>query len=143
MRFAAGLTALLAAGCVQTSELPLAANVYQLEAEGRGLLGAARTDREISKRAAEITLEKGYSHFILANASAQRDTRYAGSTPGFANTTVNVAGSSAFATTTYSSGIPIYSSSKNTSVTVVMFRADDPEAANAIDAAAYLASLEG
>ena len=64
-----------------------------------------------------------------------------GNMPVTANTNVNVIGTTAYGTTTYSGGGAIMAPQKNVSVTVVMFHANEPQAAQAVDAAAYLKQL--
>lgn len=141
-RIFAALAALLAAaGCVQTQELPLAANVYRLETSSSGMGAGSRVQQETMRRAAELTLGKGYTHFVLTEAAMQTGARHVGNTPVYANTTANVYGRTGYAQTTYSGGQPIYASTVNAGVTVVMFGASDkPD--NALDAAQILAELK-
>lgn len=126
------------AGCVTTSEMPLAKNVWQVNTEAGGSLFVGQADKATLKRAAELTVAQGYTHFIIQNPNTQTGAVYVGSTPGTANTTVNVVGNTAYGTTTYNPGVPIMAPRKNVSVTVVMFHANEPQAATAIEAVSIL-----
>lgn len=119
-------------GCVQTSELPMAANVVRLESSAGGIVGRARAPKETLRRAAEMTLAKGYTHFVLADVNSSTDTFYAGSSPG----QVSVHGNTA----TVRPGSPRYGSRTSVGVTVVMYRASDPQAASALNAREVLAA---
>ena len=138
----ATLAAMLAvAGCVQTQELPLAANVYRLESSGSGLIGASRVPTEILRHAAELTISKGYTHFVLTNAGMQSGARQIGNTPINGSTTANVYGNTGYANTTIYGGQPVYAKTARAGVTVIMYVTGDmPE--NALDAAQVLAELK-
>jgi len=135
------LAALLLAGCVTTSELPLSKNVWRVEVNAGGALFVNGADNAALKKAAELTIAQGYSAFIIANPNTENGVNYVGTTPGMASTNVNYFGNSAFATTTYTPGVPIFAPHKNVTITVVMFHKGDPGSANAIDAAATLKRL--
>ncbi|WP_146198923.1 hypothetical protein [Falsochrobactrum shanghaiense] len=128
-------------GCVQTQEMALAKNVYQLEVSGSGLIAASQVPGSIQKRAAELTISKGYSHFLMGNANLRSGSEFAGYMPGQSNTTINTFGNSAYANTTYSPGFAMRRRTANASVTVVMFNAKSAPS-NALDAAQVLASLK-
>jgi hypothetical protein len=129
------------AGCVTTSEMPLAKNVWQVSTESQGTLFVGQADKSTMKRAAELTIAQGYDHFIVQNPQTQTGAVQVGNMPVTANTNVNVIGNAAYGTTTYSGGGAIMAPQKNVSVTVVMFHANEPQAAQAVDAAAYLKQL--
>ena len=140
-QLAAWAAMLAVAGCVQTQEMPLAANVYRLESSGSGLIGASRVPTATLQRAAELTISKGYTHFLLTDAGMQSGARQIGNTPIYGSTTANVYGSTGFANTTIFGGQPIYARTARAGVTVVMYGVDDrPE--NALDAAQVIADLK-
>ena len=126
------------AGCVTTSEMPLAKNVWQVNTSAGGSLFVGQADKATLKRAAELTVAQGYTHFVIQNPNTQTGSEYIGSLPGTANTTMHMVGNTAYGTTTYSPGMPIIEPRKSVSVTVVMFHANEPQAANAIEAASVL-----
>ena len=128
-------------GCVTTSEMPLAKNVWQVSTESQGTLFVGQADKSTMKRAAELTIAQGYDHFIVQNPQTQTGAVQVGNMPVTANTNVNVIGNTAYGTTTYTGGGAIMAPQKNVSVTVVMFHANEPQAAQAVDAAAYLKQL--
>ena len=126
---------------VSTSEMPLQNNIWQVDVEAGGRLFVGGADKAALKRAAELTIAQGYTHFVISNPNTQTSTTYAGSTAGFSQTNVNVIGNTAYGSTTYTPGVPIFRPQKNVTVTVTMFHAGEPGAANALDAAATLARL--
>ncbi len=137
---AGSLLALCAAlgGCITTSEMPLAKNVWQIQTETGGALFTGQADKATLRRAAELTLAQGYDHFVIQNPQTQTGSIYVGSTPGTANSDVSVFGNTAYGTTTYTPGVPIFSPQKNVAVTVVMYHANEPQAGQALDATAIL-----
>jgi len=139
------------AACRTTSEIPLAANVWQFETSAQGLLFTHGSDKATLKKVAQRTISQGYSHFIIVDGASQSGSVYVGSTP----TTVNArysADHSFYGTGNYLSGTtsgtaygtvtpgtPVYAPTRNLKLTVVMFKEGDPQAANALSAAAILA----
>lgn len=69
------ISALILSGCIQTQELPLAQNVSRLETTGVGASAASRTGQATLQKAAEITLARGYTHFVLTNADLASGVR--------------------------------------------------------------------
>jgi hypothetical protein len=67
------------AGCVSTSEMEVAPNVVILQSEAGGALFAGRSGPEMMKKAAEETLQRGYTCFALSGAQMQTGSQYAGS----------------------------------------------------------------
>ena len=102
------------AGCVSTQEIPLSANSYQLEVSGTGRFGAGAVPQTTLRRAAELTLEKGFTHFVLGSATMQTAHTYAGQ----------------------ASIVPLIATTRSNSVTVRMFRPG--ENPNALDARSIL-----
>lgn len=135
-------------GCISTQEMPLAPNVVRLDTQASGLLFTGQTVPQTMRRAAQLTLEAGYTHFRLEQASSQQgselatvitDARARGVGTGTAerygntvtlNTETSLTGS---ATTT-----PIYRRTSNVGVTVIMLKPGDPGIGNAFDAAEIL-----
>lgn len=78
------------------------------------------------KRAAEATLRRGYTHFRLEQASTSQGREVIGMT-----TQVDFLGNLATS--------PDYAKTSNIGVTVIMFKADEPGAAGAWDAAEVIA----
>lgn len=133
--------ALSLAGCISSSEMPLSANVWRIETDASGLLFVGQAGNETLKRAAELTLQQGYSHFKLVDYGSSSGRELAGFTPGHANTTVNVFGNMATGTTTYAAPQPIMKPTSKVGVTVVMFRPGDPGFEGSLDAAQILAQM--
>lgn len=118
--------------------MQLAPNVARVETRTGGLLFVGREGDATLRRAAELTLRSGYTHFVLADASMSSGTQFGGFTPGLSSTSVSVVGNTAYGTTTYSPGVPIFRPTGQAGATVVMYRASDPEARNALEAAEVL-----
>jgi hypothetical protein len=139
-----GLSVLLA-GCVSTQEMPLAPNVVQLDTHASGALFAGQATSQTMKRAAELTLQSGYTHFRLENAQMPQGSLLAGVySSGTGTAYASGFGNSAYATG-YSNGLstPIYRRTADVAVTVVMFHANEPGAKNAFDATAILRGYGG
>jgi hypothetical protein len=66
------------AGCIHTQEMPLAPNVVRLDTQASGLLFTGQASTQTMRRAAELTIQNGYSHFRLDQASVQQGTQLAG-----------------------------------------------------------------
>jgi hypothetical protein len=126
--------------CVSTQEMPLAPNEVRLDTHAAGALFTGQASSVTMRRAAELTLQNGYTHFRLEQASVSQGTQLGGVysyDTGSAYATGF--GNSALATG-YSSGIstPIYRPTADVGVTVVMFHAGAPGARDAFDAAEVL-----
>lgn len=127
----------LLAGCVSQSEMALSKNVYKIDVDARGLIAMGVARGQIQQRVAESTISKGYTHYIIQQAGSQNGSIYAGRTPVYANTSVNVIGNTAYANTTYTGGQPMVMPTSQTSVIVAMFKAPNIPA-DAIDAEAII-----
>lgn len=130
------------AACVQTGETQLARNVWQVETNARGIIGVSMADKQFTRRVAELTIAQGYTHYIIQDPTTQNGSEFAGFTPGSSTTTVNVYGNTAYGNTMFTPGMPIMRRTKEKSAVVYMFKATDPEAQNAVDAAETLRRLE-
>lgn len=141
------LAALLAtslAACATTSELPLAPNVVRLDTQASGLLFTSAAGAITMKKAAQITLARGYSHFRIEQASMATGSRVTGvyaNTTGWGSTSFsgNTASSTFGGSTIYT---PMRAPTANVGVTVVMFRANEAGAKGAWDAA-YVLKKQG
>ena len=65
-------------GCVSTQEMPLAPNVVQLDTHASGALFTGQATGQTMKRAAELTLQNGYTYFRLENAQMSQGSQLAG-----------------------------------------------------------------
>lgn len=121
-------------GCVtSTNELQLRQDVFLLQGEGRGLIGQASLNEAMMKKAAEITLRQGYTHFTLAQPQTNSSSQMAGYTPVMANT--QFIGGTAY--TSFSGGQPIVARTTNTDVLVILSNGGN----GALDAAETLKRL--
>jgi hypothetical protein len=66
------------AGCIHTQELPLAPNMVRLDTQASGLLFAGQSTNKTMKRAAELTLQNGYTNFRFEQANLQQGSQLAG-----------------------------------------------------------------
>lgn len=135
------LVSAITGACIHTQELPLAPNVVRLDTQASGKLFVGQAASSTMKRAAQITLDRGYTHFRFAEAEMRQGEQYAGSiTSGQATTqgtaTRNSPTSAIYSgnTTMTTASTSVYRPTANVAVTVVMFKATDPEADGAFDA---------
>ncbi len=139
---------LIVAGCIHTQELALAPNVVRLDTQASGWLFTGQATSQTMRRAAELTLQNGYSHFRFEQAELSQGSQLAGvygqsqgtaSAQGNGMVTGNLYSGSASAR--YSGtgfATPIYRRTANVGVTVIMFHADEPGAKGSFDAAEVL-----
>jgi hypothetical protein len=127
MKYLGGLAFLVSfglGGCITTQEMPLAPNMVRIDTQAQGLLFTGQAVPQTMRAAANATLSRGYTHFKFADASLGQGSVTAG------------------AIATYSGGIGTVSAVNapvtGNAVTVVMFRADDPQAKDAFVAADIL-----
>src|SRR5271168_4831813 len=64
--------------CVSTQEMPLAPNVVRLDTHASGALFTGQATGATMRRAAELTLQNGYSHFRLEQPSLSQGEQLAG-----------------------------------------------------------------
>ncbi len=130
---------LLLGGCIRTQELALAPNVVRLDTQASGMLFAGQASTHTQKRAAQLTLQNGYTHFRFDQAQVSQGSQLTGVySSGQANATRFGNNVSAFGT---SSSTPIYAPTANVGATVYMFHANEPGAQGAFDAADMLKRL--
>lgn len=126
--------AMMATGCVQTSELPLSDNVVMIRATGisSGWISAAivadQIPRQTLHKAAQVTLAHGYSYFRLAPARAA--TQQIGTTP--------ISGQVIGNNVMLSGGNPVNRTTND--ILVVMYHKSDLGAKGALNAKAILST---
>ena len=123
------------AGCVSTSEMEVTPNVVMLQSRASGALFAGKSGPELMKKAAEVTLQHGYTCFALSGAQMQTGSQYAGSI-NTANATVNGFGyGNSFSATGFGSGFstPIYRHLESAGATVTMSKQCGPNSFRAAD----------
>lgn len=130
--------ALAVSGCVTQNELALSRNVYKLDIDARGSFAMEDAAQSTQRRAAELTLSKGYTHYIIADANSERGSEVVGMTPWMSRTTSDVRGSTTYRNT-YHYGGPIVEERSRTTLIVVMFTPMDapPDALDARQVLAY------
>ena len=106
------LAGVILAGCVSTSETQISSSVWQIQARGQGAMARGKTANELFRRAAELTVEQGYSHFVLGVPQTSSSHTMGGITPVQAN----IIGNSVFV----SGGQPIVVYRENTTALVAM-----------------------
>lgn len=139
MNWKALVLALPLAGCISTQEMQLSENIWRIQTQSGGILFVGETGKQMLKRAAELTLKQGYTHFKLADASMSSGSEVSGYTPGMATTHVNYGGGIANATTYAAPGYVNRTPTAQAGATIIMYRGTDPEANGALDAAMVLA----
>ena len=145
MNYLVRLSAVVAAAlslsaCISTQEMPLAQNVVRIDTQSKGLLFTGQTVPTTMRAAAQATLDRGYSHFKLDDASLQQGSVVAGAV---SNANVSYSG-------TYGNGFyngtgngfgtthVVRAPTAGAGVTVVMFHANEPGAKGAFEAAQVL-----
>ncbi|MCA0930173.1 hypothetical protein [Ruegeria profundi] len=135
--FVAGLSLLAILGaCASTSTTQLVSNIVRIDASAAPACGASGARKLVTKMAAVETIRLGYDKYYIAGMDAQNNVRAIGAnynTTGTVSTFGNTASYSGYTTST-----PIIGGSQDAAIVAVMFKASDPEAANAIDARAAL-----
>ncbi len=144
----ASFSCLFAAGCIHTEEMPLAPNVVRLDTQASGLLFAGQATSQTMRRAAELTLQNGYSHFRLDQAGLSQGSQLAGvygQSQGVASGQASGMATGSLYTGTASGSYsgnslatPIYRRTTSVGATVIMFHEHEPGAKGAFDAAEVL-----
>lgn len=67
------------AGCVTTNTVPIAPDVFRLDTTASGLLFTGSAGSDTLLKAAQITSERGYSHFKIVDGASGSGSTYAGS----------------------------------------------------------------
>jgi hypothetical protein len=118
-------------GCVSTSEMEVTPNVVMVQSEAGGALFAGKSGPELMKKAAEATLQHGYTCFALSGAQLETGSQYAGS---FNTAHATIYGNS-FSATGFGSGFssPIYRHVEKAGATVTMSNKCDSNSFRAAD----------
>lgn len=134
MRRGLPIIALCAAGCAQTSSLPLAEDMVAITASTAPICGLAGAQQIASRRAAVETIKKGFDRFTIVDSEYHAQPKLVGYAPMQVNTTYNYWGSSS----TVTGGSPIVMNDHNQQLVVKMFKEGDPAGVNAIVARDFL-----
>jgi hypothetical protein len=129
-------------GCASSSVMQLDSNTVEIATSAAPVCGQQGAQQVAVKRAAIETLQRGFDRYIILGAQAQNNVGVVGYTPITANTynsgVVNTYGNTATyngnANTIVSGGQPIIAGSHDQKLSIRMFKAGDPQGANAIDA---------
>jgi hypothetical protein len=130
---------------------------YSIDTQSRGLLFTGQTVPTTMRAAAKATLDRGYTHFKFADASLQQGSVVAG-TVGSSSTTFTGSSSTTMSgsygggmmnanastdgsarATTFGTTQVVRAPTAAAAVTVIMFRANEPDARDAFDASRVLA----
>jgi hypothetical protein len=140
--FALAALALVMTGCASSSVMQLDANTVEISTSAAPACGSQGAQRVAVKNAAIETLRRGYDRYVILGAQAENNVGVVGHTPLTANTygsgTINTYSNQATyngqSNTYYSGGQPIIAGTHDQKLAVRMFKGDDPQAANAVDA---------
>ena len=126
--------------CVSTQEMPLAPNAVRLDTQAQGLLFTGQTVPATMKAAARATLDRGYSHFVFANAGVQQGSVVTGAIGQHQSNQFGSYGQGSFSASSsgFGSTTLVRAPTASASATVLMFHANEPGARNAFDATAVL-----
>jgi hypothetical protein len=132
--------ALLLGGCVYTGAVPLsfAGNVWRLETRGEGGRGVAESERAVLRQAALLTIENGYTHFVLTEPVAEVGNLPAKAILYGRSQSLGIGTQTSLAV---APGLPPIGSdgiSARTAVDVVMYRRGDPGWERAVSASEVL-----
>jgi hypothetical protein len=125
--------------CITTQEMPLAPNVVRLDTQASGLLYTGKVASATMRRAVELTIAKGYTHFRFEEAAMGQGSAYGGSiSSGSATWSRGSLSAMSFSS-------PVYIPTAGVAVTVIMLKPDDVRATDAFVAADVLreASTKG
>lgn len=124
--------AVTVSGCATTSTTRLAQNVVRIDASAAPACGAAGAMALVNRMAAVETIRLGYDKYYIAAMDAQNNVRVIAANY---RTTGNIRPSPTGATFTgTTTANPIVTGSRDASVVAVMFKKNDPEGRNALDA---------
>ena len=129
-------------GCASSSVMDLDRNTIEISTSAAPACGSQGAQQVAVKTAAIETLRRGFDSYIILGAQADNNVGVVGHTPITANTfqngTINAYGNratySGTANTYVSGGQPIIGGSHDQKLAVRMFKANDPQGANAVDA---------
>ncbi len=122
------LVVLSMAGCVETTTSRLSQNAIRIDASAAPACGKAGAVKLVNKMAAVETLRLGFDRYIIADSSFQDNVGVV----GYNTQTVGTYGYGGFNANTYAT--PIMGGSRDAAVIVYMFKSNDPQGRQAIDA---------
>lgn len=82
------------AACTTTNTVPIAPDIFRLDTQASGLLFTSTAGADTLLKAAQITGQRGYTHFIIIDGASGTGTAYAG-------TSINRIGNTMFANANY------------------------------------------
>jgi hypothetical protein len=127
--------------CITTQEMPLAPNVIRLDTQASGFLFTGQASSQTMRRAAELTLQNGFTHFRFDQAQVAQGSQYAGT---YTSGSATASGNANFATVNANAvSTPVMRPTANVAVTMTMFHANEPGAQGAFDAAQVLQQYKG
>ena len=124
-------------------ETALAPNIYRVRFEGNGYTSEARAEDLALLRSADLTLQKGFKYFGLADASSSSSlSSYQTPTTTTTNANASVVGNSIYgtATSTTYGGNTVFVS-KPSAVNLVVMMDEKPESGLVFDAAFICGSM--
>jgi hypothetical protein len=122
------LLALAIAGCVETTTSRLAQNAIRIDVSAAPACGKAGAVKLVNKMAAVETIRLGYDRYIIADSSFQDNVGVV----GYNTQTYGTYGYGGFSANTYAT--PIIGGSRDAAVIAYMFKSNDPQGRQAIDA---------
>jgi hypothetical protein len=130
--FAAVAAGLLAVGCAEQTAMRLAHDTIRVNVSTAPVYGALEPERRAMLLAAEETVKAGFDKFIIVNGTSGFNRNVIGQTGGYASW--NSSGGTAVGPQTMA--MPRFQAE----LIIKMFRADDPQGKNAVDAREILKS---
>ncbi len=135
------LWSLVLAGCVDVTHSQLRPDMWLVQTEDHGA-GERAVGKAILKRAAELTLKNGYTHFTLIQGPTEEKLTIGGTTPVNAGTFFMPLPNGPPPIATYTGGMPLYIATKKKIAVVNLLRASDEESKSAYDAKDVLSRLQ-
>ena len=140
------LTALLLAGCVETSVMPLSTDTFQINATSDQDCGKSGAQKVAVQVAALETIKRREERFIILGSDGQSSRYLSGIMPIYSKTKSDLGGgkdgnktnANSHSNTTTTGGVPIFSESHEQILMVRVIREDDPAAEQALVAKAIL-----
>ena len=123
-------------GCISTQELPLAPNMVRIDTKASGLFFAGQTVPTTMKAAAKATLDRGFSHFVFAQAGLEQGSVVTGVISSGTTQTSGSYGMGSFdaSSNSFGSSTVMRAPTSGAAVTVIMYNAKDAASKNAFNA---------
>ncbi|WP_157054254.1 hypothetical protein [Ruegeria sp. 6PALISEP08] len=122
----------LLGACSSSTTTRLAQNIVRIDVSTAPACGSSGARKLVSRMAAVETIRLGYDKYLIAAMDAENNVRVVGAnynTTGTLNTYGNTGRNTGYTTAT-----PIYGGTQDAAIVAIMFKQQDPEAKNAIDA---------